>query len=139
MSQDNKALVQRWFGLGLSTAEALKLVDRDVKWHLPETVAVALTGDPGPAIGHQGIRWVTRMSDAVYAERRPSEVDFVIAEGDWVVMQMTVTSRLHTGDYRNRYVFTIRCAKGLVLALSPPDVLDQLLQRIAASSAADEI
>jgi ketosteroid isomerase-like protein len=153
VSTENKDLVQRWFALGLSSDEALALVHPEVRWHLPETVALALTDDTGPAVGHDGLRWVTRMSDAVYAERRPSEVDFVIADGDWVVMQLTVTSRLHTGEYRNRYVFTIRCEQGLVRevyehldshrfatqALSPPGVLAELRQRIDQATAADQI
>lgn len=110
----NKDVVQRWFALGLSTPEALHLVQDDVRWHLPPSLAVLLKDDAAAAEGHDGLRWVTRMSDAVYAERRPSEVDFLIADGDWVVMQMVVNSRLYTGDYRNRYCFTIRCAQGRI-------------------------
>ena len=68
MSEANKELVLRWFGLGLSTAPALELVHDDVVWHLAPALATLLQGDPGGARGHDGLRWVTRMSDAVYAE-----------------------------------------------------------------------
>jgi ketosteroid isomerase-like protein len=114
VSQANKELVQRWFALGLSTPEALELVRDDVRWHVPPALAVLVKDDAGAAEGHDGLRWVTRMSDAVYAERRPSVLDFLVAEGDWVVMQTVVNSRLHTGDYRNRYCFTIRCEQGRI-------------------------
>ncbi|WP_167760464.1 nuclear transport factor 2 family protein [Blastococcus sp. CT_GayMR16] len=144
----NKDVVQRWFALGLSTPEALDLVADDVRWHLPPSLAVLLKDDASAAEGHDGLRWVTRMSDAVYAERRPSEVDFLIADGDWVVMQMVVNSRLHTGDYRNRYCFTIRCAQGRIAeiyehldslhffrtALDPPQALSDVRARIDDSS-----
>jgi ketosteroid isomerase-like protein len=140
----NKALVQRWFALGLSTPEALELVREDVRWELPPALASLLKDDAGPAEGPEGLRWVTRMSDAVYAERRPSEVDFVIADGDWVVLQMVVNSRLHTGPYRNRYCFTIRCEQGRIAqiyehldslhffraALDPPQALSGVRDRI---------
>ncbi|HEY0508504.1 MAG TPA: nuclear transport factor 2 family protein [Blastococcus sp.] len=144
----NKDLVQRWFALGLSTPEALELVRDDVRWHLPPALAALLKDDVGAAEGQDGLRWVTRMSDAVYSERRPSEVDFLIADGDWVVMQMVVNSRLHTGDYRNRYCFTIRCEQGRIAeiyehldslhffrtALDPPQALSGVRERIDNST-----
>lgn len=145
---DNQDVVARWFALGLSTPAALELVHDDVRWHLPPSLAVLLKDDPGPALGHNGLRWVTRMSDAVYAERRPSEVDFVISAGEWVVMQTVVNSRLHTGGYRNRYCFTIRCAAGRIAeihehldslhfhsaALQPPRALADVRSRIGGPS-----
>jgi ketosteroid isomerase-like protein len=148
VSQANKDLVQRWFALGLSTPEALELVRDDVRWHLPPALAALLKDDAGPAEGPDGLRWVTRMSDAVYAERRPSDLDFVVAEGDWVVMQTVVNSRLHTGDYRNRYCFTIRCRQGRIAevyehldslhffraALDPPAALAGVRRRTDAPS-----
>jgi ketosteroid isomerase-like protein len=144
----NKDLVQRWFALGLSTPEALELVRDDVRWNLPPALARLLKDDAGAAEGLDGLRWVTRMSDAVYAERRPSEVDFLLADGDWVVMQMVVNSRLHTGDYRNRYCFTIRCDQGRIAeiyehldslhffrtALDPPQALSGVRERIDNST-----
>jgi ketosteroid isomerase-like protein len=144
----NKDLVQQWFALGLSSPEALELVRDDVRWHLPPALASLLKDDVGAAEGPAGLRWVSRMSDAVYAERRPSEVDFLIADGDWVVMQMVVNSRLHTGDYRNRYCFTIRCEEGRIAeiyehldslhffraALDPPQALSGVRERIDNSS-----
>jgi len=147
-SAKNKDLVGRWFALGLSTPEAVELVRDDVRWHLPPALAVLLKDDAGAAVGHDGLRWVTRMSDAVYAERRPSELDFLIADGDWVVMQTVVNSRLHTGDYRNRYCFTIRCEQGLIaevhehldslhffrVALDPPELLSGIRRRIDDST-----
>lgn len=148
VSQANKDLVQRWFALGLSTDEALELVTDDVRWHLPPAVAVLLKDDATPAVGHDGLRWVTRMSNAVYAERRPSELEFIVADGDWVVMQLVVNSRLHTGDYRNRYCFTIRCDQGRIAeihehldslhffrtALDPAESLSAVRKRIDDSS-----
>jgi ketosteroid isomerase-like protein len=144
----NKDLVERWFALGLSTPQALELVREDVRWHLPPAIASLLKDDVGAAEGPDGLRWVTGMSDAVYAERRPSEVDFIIADGDWVVMQMVVNSRLHTGDYRNRYCFTVRCEQGRIaeiyehldslhffrVALDPPEALSGVRDRIDGGS-----
>jgi hypothetical protein len=113
MAATNVKLVKDWFKSGLWTEAGLAMATSDVEWVLPATIADAVL-DGRRLVGAEGLRELGYLSTAMYAERQPPEIGFML-EGthsngaEWVVMQSRVRAGLHNGaSYSNSYCFTFR-------------------------------
>ena len=147
-ASENKQLVLEWFTSGPYGGDE-KLAD-DFVWHTPRGPADLLS-EGNPHFGRDALAQLQAIERAAYRGGAEYEMVFCIAEDDWVVMQLNVTSTSYDGDvYANVYVMTIRCEHGKIAELwehadtklwwdtivGRPEQQEALKQRLGAERAA---
>ena len=112
---ENKQLVLEWFTSGPYGGDEM-LAD-DFVWHTPKGPAELLSnGDPH--FGRDALAQLGVIERAAYRDGAQYEMTFCIAEDDWVVMQLEVSSTSYDGEvYSNVYVMTVRCEGGRIAEL----------------------
>jgi hypothetical protein len=109
----SKAVVQRWFAAGLTSAAGRAMVTDDFKWIGPASMTELFGNDDATLHGPDGLAELPFLDEALYAGYQPggssTNVHFMIAEGDIVVMEFDAAFTTHDGDaYHNQYCLVIR-------------------------------
>jgi len=109
----SKALVQEWFARGLTSPKGLAMVTDDFRWIGPASMAELFDGERAELRGREGLAGLPWLDKALYRDFRggmqTTNVHFLIAEGDIVVMEFDAAYTTHDGDaYHNQYCLVIR-------------------------------
>jgi uncharacterized protein len=114
---EHKALVQKWLSQGVSSPASLAMVTDDFRWIGPASLHF-MFGDGHALAGREGLKDIPNLDKAIYKgyEVTPghSNVHFMIAEGDVVVMEFDASFTTFEGEpYHNEYclVFIVRDGK----------------------------
>ena len=115
----SKALVQKWFAVGLTSPHGVEMVTDDFRWIAPASMAELFGNDDAILHGKQGLAGLPAIDHALYAGYEAggsnATVHFMIAEGDIVVMEFDAAFRTHDGDaYHNQYCLVIRVRDGKI-------------------------
>jgi hypothetical protein len=116
MSEANKELVRRYLRAISSGDPCLPdLLTDDVTWWVPPSSPLGGLREGKPAV-------LALMASGVglYDASVPFgiEVEAIVAEGEWVALQMVMTARTAKGhDYRNFYHFAFRIRDGRICAV----------------------
>jgi ketosteroid isomerase-like protein len=116
---DPKALVKRWLSLGISSPEALALVTDDFQWVGPPSMHLLFETDGGALTGQDALRDIPNLDKALYrgyeVGHGNSNVHFMIAEGDIVVMEFDAAFTTFEGEaYHNQYCLVIFVRDGKI-------------------------
>jgi ketosteroid isomerase-like protein len=116
---ENKALVQKWLGAGVSSPEGLALVTDDFRWIGPASMHFMFEDGDGVIKGREGLQDLPNLDKAIYKGYEVGEgnsnVHFMIAEGDIVVMEFDAGFVTFDGEpYHNQYCLVIKVRDGLI-------------------------
>jgi ketosteroid isomerase-like protein len=110
---DNKRLIRRYFEAVRNADPALEeLLSDEVSWWVPPGSAMGGLYDGKPAV-----LGLMSSGTGLYDSNHPLEVsiDQMIAEGDWVSVQLTIEARTARGEpYQNYYHFAFRIENGRI-------------------------
>jgi len=110
---ENKQVVRRYFeAMRTGAAELPELLSDDVTWWVPPSSELAGLHAGKPAV----LRLMAGGTD-LYDASQPMQVEIerMVAEDDWVAVQMTLEARTAAGeDYRNHYHFAFRLCEGRI-------------------------
>lgn len=116
MSEANKALVRSYLRAMTSGDPALaELLDEDVTWWVPPSSPLG-----GLKRGKAAVLELMRSGIGLYDASVPFgvEIEQLIAEGEWVALQMVMTARTAKGQaYRNYYHWAFRVRDGRICAV----------------------
>jgi ketosteroid isomerase-like protein len=116
MSEANKALVRRYLRAMTSGDPALpELLADDVTWWVPPSSPLG-----GLKQGKAEVLALMASGGALYDASVPFgvEIEAIVAEGEWVALQMVMTARTAKGrPYRNHYHFAFRIRDGRICAV----------------------
>jgi ketosteroid isomerase-like protein len=111
----NKDLVLAWMKAG--PYDGRSMLAEDFVWHTPRGTADLLNDGEPDFHGPDAPAHLKEVSKSAYLAEAPSSYDleFCIAEGDWVVWQALMGKTSFRGrSYTNRYVFCARCRDGKI-------------------------
>lgn len=110
---DNKRLVRRYFeAMRNGDPELPQLLADDVTWWAPPSSELG-----GLHAGKDAVLRLMASGTGLFDLGHPMEtvIERIIAEEDWVSVQMTLEARTARGDdYRNHYHFAFRVADGRI-------------------------
>ena len=116
MSEANKELVRRYLRAMSSGDPSLPdLFTDDVTWWVPPSSPLG-----GVREGKAAVLALMSSGVGLYDTSVPFgiEVEAMVAEGDWVALQMVMTARTAKGrDYRNFYHWAFRMRDGRICAV----------------------
>lgn len=116
MSEANKAAVQRYLrAMSRGDPSLPDLLTEDVTWWVPPSSPLG-----GLKQGKAKVLELMASGVGLYDMSVPFEieVEVVIAEGDWVAVQMVMSARTAKGQpYRNHYHFAFRLRGGKICAV----------------------
>jgi hypothetical protein len=116
MSEANKALVRRYLRAMTSGDPALPdLLTEDVTWWVPPSSPLG-----GLKQGKAAVLELMGSGIGLYDASVPFgiEVETIVAEGEWVALQMVMTARTAKGKpYRNFYHWAFRLRGGRICAV----------------------
>ena len=118
-ASDNKQLVAQWFMAGPSSEAGLAMVTADFKWIAPRSEAELFGSSDAILHGPEGLRTLPAIDQAVYANAEDAasstNMHFMIAEDDLVVIEFDAAFTTHTGEpYHNYYCMVIVCSDGKI-------------------------
>jgi ketosteroid isomerase-like protein len=113
-SAESKALVQRFLGQGVSSPESLAMLTDDFRWIAPRSMVDMFPRDEA-VLRRDDMKDLPFLDEAIYRgydkNAQSSNVHFMIAEGDVVVMEFDASFTTFEGEpYHNQYclVFIVR-------------------------------
>lgn len=115
-AEQNKQLVLSWFQAGPSSEEGRAMLTDDFRWWIPKGMAELITGGRPVLEGRDALLELSAVDKAVYSGGETTfDMRYLVAEGDWVVLQAQIGAKSHEGDdYSNLYVFSFRCKDGKI-------------------------
>jgi ketosteroid isomerase-like protein len=116
VSEANKALVRRFFdAMRAGDASLPELLSDDASWWVPPSSPLG-----GTYAGRERVLALMGSGVSLYDASVPFaiEIEQMVAEGDWVAVQMVMAARTAKGaDYRNHYHFAFRVRDGRICAV----------------------
>ena len=113
-ASENKKLVLAWLAAG--PYEGRAMLAEDFVWRTPLGTADLLNDGEPDFHGPDAPAHLKEVAKAAYSGAESTfEMEFCIAEDDWVVLQALIGKTSFRGvAYKNRYVFCVRCRDGKI-------------------------
>jgi ketosteroid isomerase-like protein len=116
---DNKALVQKWLSQGVSSPASRAMVTDDFTWTGPASLGLLHEDGSGVIRGADALVDIPNLDKAIYrgyeVDTNNSNVHFMIAEGDTVVMEFDAAFTTFEGEpYHNQYCLVFICRDGKI-------------------------
>src|SRR5687767_9556818 len=117
--EESKALVGQFLAQGVSSPESRAMVTDDFKWITPASLRFMSEDGSGVIKGPDGLKDIPNLDKAIYqgyeVEESNSNVHFMIAEGDIVVMEFDAGFTTYEGEpYHNQYCLVFVCRDGKI-------------------------
>jgi ketosteroid isomerase-like protein len=118
-SHESKALVQKFLSQGVSSPASLAMLTDDFRWIGPASMADMFPGDDAVLYGREDMADLPILDQAIYkgydTNANNSNVHFMIAEGDIVVMEFDASFITFDGEsYHNQYCLVFLLRDGLI-------------------------
>jgi hypothetical protein len=119
--QSSKEVVQKFLAQGVSSPESVAMVTDDFEWIGPQSLHFMFEGD-GAVLTRDDLPGLPYLDQAIYrgyeADENNSNVHFMIAEGDIVVMEFDAKFTTFEGEpYHNQYCLVFLLRDGRIAAV----------------------